>query len=191
MLHTTSFAAEHGIPICFAVPCRRGFGGKGDVVWVLGGEGQVGAWTRPAQLSSLRQSLDRRGVREAGLMQSLNAANMRSDWELRAHSREMICQGLSCREQLCLVLHLLPLGNVLWLCRAGMKLLLAEFCCVAACHIFLAPVTKWKFVLCVYNDVDQAKLACCCNCALCADGCTGEAHTHAQVMGLMSSSAPP
>lgn len=45
----------------------------------MGGEGQVGVWTQPAQLSSLRQSLDKRGVREAGLMQSLNAANMRSD----------------------------------------------------------------------------------------------------------------
>lgn len=55
-----------------------GFGGKRDVVWVMGGEGQVGVWTQPAQLSSLRQSLDKRGVREAGLMQSLNAANMRA-----------------------------------------------------------------------------------------------------------------
>ena len=68
----------YGVEILLGLPCRWGFGGKRDVVWVLGSEGQVGAWTQPAQLSSLMQSLDKRGVREAGLMQSLNAANMRS-----------------------------------------------------------------------------------------------------------------
>ena len=73
-----------GSQFFLALPCRWGFGGKRDVVWVLGGEGQVGAWTQAAHLSSLRQSLDKRGVREAGLTQSLNAANMRSDWMLRA-----------------------------------------------------------------------------------------------------------
>ena len=80
------------------LPCRWGFGGKSDVVWVVGGEGQLGAWTQPAQLSSLRQSLDKRGVREAGLTQSLNAANMRSDWVLKA-GRAALSQGMPCREQ--------------------------------------------------------------------------------------------